>query len=191
MKPLQPIALGLVLLVLHARFDQYDALADPVGWLLILLGVRALVQRTAIEGRLGLTYLGALALIVSTAMWFPAAQDAVADADPGLQWAVDVPALGFHALLCHGLAGLAAAAGERTAAAWFRLTALGLVVALVVPLLYHGAGWEWAGGGAVLVLAAPLLLTVLAFCYSSSAWTGADQRLPRSVRRATGSDSSA
>ena len=42
MRPLQSIAIGLVIIALRAEFGGYDALADPVGWLLVLLGVRSL-----------------------------------------------------------------------------------------------------------------------------------------------------
>ena len=40
MKPLQSVAMGLVIVVLVARYGEYDALADPLGWLLVLWGVR-------------------------------------------------------------------------------------------------------------------------------------------------------
>ena len=40
MMPLQSIAMGLVIVVLVARLDSgHDALADPVGWLLVVWGV--------------------------------------------------------------------------------------------------------------------------------------------------------
>ena len=42
MRPLQSIAIGLVIIALRAEFGGYDALVDPVGWLLVLLGVRTL-----------------------------------------------------------------------------------------------------------------------------------------------------
>ena len=42
MRPLQSIAMGLVIIALRAEFGGYDALADPLGWLLVLLGVRTL-----------------------------------------------------------------------------------------------------------------------------------------------------
>lgn len=42
MKPLSSVAMGLVIVVLVARFGGYDALPDPLGWLLVLWGVRRL-----------------------------------------------------------------------------------------------------------------------------------------------------
>ncbi len=36
MRPLGPVARGLLIVVLVARFGGYDALADPLGWLLVL-----------------------------------------------------------------------------------------------------------------------------------------------------------
>ncbi|TYL55257.1 hypothetical protein FXB39_02535 [Nocardioides sp. BGMRC 2183] len=184
MKPLQWVAMGLVICVLEARFGSYDALPDPIGWLLVLGGLLALTRRTDVGFRLGLGYLGVLALVIATVTWFPAVQDALDDADPELVWSLDVPALAFQALLCHALAGLAVGASERTAATWFRLASLGLAVALVVPLLYQ-AGWEWLAPAGDLGLIVPLVLIGLLFWYSGREWTGAEQHLPRSVRRAT------
>lgn len=185
MRPLQAVGLGLLLIALEARFGEYDGLPDPIGWLLVLLGLRALTQRTAIGSRLALWYLGAAALAVSAVLWLPGPRAALEDADTALLWAVDVPALGFQALLCLELSRLARSAGERTAAGWFRLTAIGLVVGLALPVLYDAAGWAWLEGTGDLGLLLQLLVLVLSLWYSGRAWTGAEQRLPRSVRRAT------
>ena len=37
MKPLQPVAMGLVIVLLGATVNGCDLLADPVGWLLVLV----------------------------------------------------------------------------------------------------------------------------------------------------------
>lgn len=185
MKPLQAVGLGLIVVALEARFGPYDGLPDPVGWLLILLGLRGVTRRAPLPNTLGLWYLGALALIVATARWFPAAQDAMDDADPALVWAADLPALGFQALLCHGLARLASTAGERRAALWFRVTSIALVVALSLPVLYHAGGVESLAGIGDLGLLLQLLVLGLSLWYSGRTWTGAEPRLPRSVERAT------
>lgn len=185
MRPLQAVGLGLIVIALEARFGAYDGLPDPLGWVLVLLGLRGLAQRTAIGSTLALTYLGALALVVATVRWFPAAADALADAERALVWAADVPSLAFQALLCRELARLAETAGERAAASWFRITALGLVVGLLLPVLYDAAGWAWLEGTGDLGLLLQLLVLLLCLWYSGRAWTGAEQRIPRSVRRAT------
>ncbi|MCU1485917.1 MAG: hypothetical protein JWN67_2663 [Actinomycetia bacterium] len=40
------MAAGLVLVVIDLRFDRFDLLADPIGWLLVAEGCRRLVLRT-------------------------------------------------------------------------------------------------------------------------------------------------
>ena len=55
MSPLQKIAMGMVIVVGTALFpahpspawEQYDALPDPLGWLLVLLGTVALTRADA------------------------------------------------------------------------------------------------------------------------------------------------
>ena len=43
MKPLQSIAMGLVIIALKAWVNgEYDVLPDPIGWLLVLQGLAAL-----------------------------------------------------------------------------------------------------------------------------------------------------
>ena len=185
MRPLQAVGLGLIVVALVADFGGYDGLPDPIGWILILLGTRGVARRTELGAALALTYLGALALIVATVLWFPSAEDALVDADPALVWAADLPALSFQALLCHGLAGLAAAAGERTPATWFRLTSIGLVIAMTLPVLYHAGGVEALEGTGDVGLLLQLLVLGLTLWYSGRPWTGAEPRLPRSVARAT------
>ena len=52
MKPLQSVAMGLVIIALSARFAGYDALADPVGWVLVALGVARLPAELSQRGTL-------------------------------------------------------------------------------------------------------------------------------------------
>ena len=85
MKPLQSVAMGLVIVVLVARFDGYDALADPVGWLLVIWGVRRLADRAT------LLALALTALLVAGVVCLPATQDLLDRNDPSLRWAVNLP----------------------------------------------------------------------------------------------------
>ena len=143
MKPLQSIAMGLVIVVLVARFHGYDALPDPVGWLLVLLGVRALPP--AVPHRDNLLRLAGLAGAVSVVVWFPAVTDALYDADASLAWAANLPEVLFGALLCHALAATAdegamgSAGADPKAARWLRLTRTGMLVVAVLPVLVFGA----------------------------------------------------
>lgn len=169
MKPLQPIAMGLVIIALSARFRGYDALADPAGWLLVAVGVSALPGRVAHRGTL--LRLAALAGAVSAVVWFPAVTDALYDADPSLVWAANLPQVMFTALLCHSLAGAAAEAGDARASRWLRSARTAVVVVGLLPVLVFGAGlaayevatYLAAGLAAVLVIG-------LLFAYGSRPW---------------------
>lgn len=185
MKPLQSVAMGLVIVVLAARFHGYDALPDPVGWLLVLLGVRALPG--TVPHRDGLLGLGALAGVVSAIVWFPSVTDALYDADASLGWAANLPEVLFAALLCHALAATAEQSGDKKAARRLRLTRTGLLVVAVLPVLVFGAGLSgfeltsYVAAGLVLVL-----LICLLFAYAGRPWAVAPAETAEDPSRATG-----
>src|SRR5262245_26786738 len=101
MRPLQSIAMGLVIIALHTEFGGYDALPDPVGWVLVVLGVLGLPAD--LERRSTLLAVAALAGVVSIPLWIPGVSEAVADVDESLLWAANLPQLAFVGLLCHVL----------------------------------------------------------------------------------------
>ncbi|HET6154535.1 MAG TPA: hypothetical protein VFE15_16440 [Marmoricola sp.] len=83
MSPLQRIAMGLVIVLLPADFriggHTYDLLIDPVGWLMVLAGVRAL--RTHLD--LDVCYwLAWVAFAVSVPLWFPQIVEHLPQVDP-------------------------------------------------------------------------------------------------------------
>jgi hypothetical protein len=178
MKPLQSVAMGLVVVVLSARFGGYDALPDAAGWLLAFLGVRALPDD--LPHRTNLLTLAAVAGAVATVVWFPAVTDDLYDADPSLAWAANLPQLAFSALLCHVLAARAAAAGDVKAARWLGLTRSGFFVVALLPVLVFGAGlesFELTSYLAATLVA--LMLIWLLFAYASRPWTGVRNHPPQ------------
>ena len=175
MKPLQSIAMGLVIVVLSARFHGYDALPDPVGWVLVLLGVRACPA--GLPHRANLLGLAALAGVVSAVVWLPAVTDALYDADASLGWAVNLPQILFTALLCHALSGPAEAAGDARAARWLRLTRTATIVIGLLPVLVFGAGLDALEITSYLAAAiVAVLLVWLLFAYASRPWALPTQR---------------
>ncbi|WP_341926339.1 hypothetical protein [Nocardioides psychrotolerans] len=172
MKPLQSAAMGFIFVALYALFNGYDAYADPVGWVLVLLGVRRLPPATPL--RFATLYVGCLALAVSVPLWFQAPREALADLDPSLAWAADLPAFACSALLCHGLAQAATAADDPRPARWLRTLRTVLVLVAVAPVLVFGAGLEQLARPAT--AAAQLgYLALIWFLFSSSGriWAGA------------------
>jgi hypothetical protein len=177
MKPLQSVAMGLVIVVLSARFGGYDALPDPVGWVLAFLGVRSLpgdlAQRTSLLG------LAALAGVVAAVVWAPVVTDDLYDADASLAWAANLPQLLFSVLLCHVLAARAAEGGDVKAARWLGVLRSGFVVVAVLPVLVFGGGLESFELTSYLAATlAALALIWLLFAYASRPWTGVRNHPP-------------
>lgn len=169
MLPLQSIAMGLVIITLHPNPSGYDALPDPLGWVLVLLGTRALPE--VMSRRETLRSLGAPAAVISVPLWFPSVTDALYDADPSLLWAANLPQIGFTALLCHVLATAAAQAGDGKAARWLGLARTVVIVVGLLPVLVFGAGLaSFEVTSYLLAGASALLLIWLLFAYARRPW---------------------
>jgi hypothetical protein len=130
--------MGLVIVVLSARFAGFDALADPLGWALVLVGVRALPL--GVPHRTTLVRLALLAGAVSVVLWFPAVAEDLYDADPSLGWAANLPQLAFTAVLCHALAAAAGESGDAPSSRWLGLLRTAVVAVGLLPVLVFGAG---------------------------------------------------
>src|SRR5689334_20896418 len=100
--------MGLVIVGLRA--GHWDLLPDPLGWLLVLHGLRRLPAR--IPFRASQLTTAVLALLASVPLWVPTLADRLDDADPSLRWAVNLPQLGFVVVLCLGLGDLARTADD-------------------------------------------------------------------------------
>lgn len=172
MRPLQSIAMGLVVVGLSAPLGGYDALPDPLGWALVLLGARGLPQD--LERRGTLIGLAALALLISIPLWVPGVSEDLFDVHPSLGWAANLPQLGFLALLSLVLGRRAADAGDRGAAAWGSTAATCFLAAAVLPVLVFGGGVDGLETPSYAVATLALLLLVwLLFAWSSRPWVTA------------------
>lgn len=170
MKPLQAMAMGYLIIALYARQSGYDLLPDPVGWVLVLVGVRGLPD-AAPRRLLGST--AAVALVVSLPLWVPALRDGLADEDASLAWAADLPGFVFAGLLFFHLAQAALRAGDRTPAAVLRSFLVLVVVVATLPILVFGVGWDdlgptASGLGQLLQLGTVVTL----FALSGRVWAG-------------------
>ena len=173
MKPLQSIAMGMVvILLLVVVGDGYDLLPNPLGWVLVVLGLRRLPPTVELRPVLG--WLGLLAGVVSVPLWVPAVVDALDAADESLAWAVNLPQFGCYLLLAHALSRTAAAAGDKAAATWWRGLALGLGAVIALPVLIFGGGLaELEAPAGLLVGLVPTVMVVLLFVHSGRPWAGA------------------
>lgn len=173
MRPLQSIAMGLIIIGVRATFGGYDALPDPLGWVLVMYGVRGLPED--LQHRSTLTTLSLLAGAVSIPLWLPEVSERLYETNPSLGWAANLPQLGFAGLLCFTLARRATAADDTRAAAWGRTTLTGFVVVGVLPVLVFGAGVESLEVPSYVAASVALLLLIwLLFTWSSRPWIAVD-----------------
>lgn len=177
MRPLQSIAMGLVIVALRATFQGYDALPDPLGWLLVLHGAARLpadlVRRDTIRG------LAVLALLVSIPLWLPDLADRLYELHPSLGWVANLPQLAFAAVLADSLARRAAAPGphrDTRATAWLRVSMTGFLLAAALPVVVFGGGVRSLElPSYVLATLVMLMLIWLLFSYNNRPWARAPE----------------
>lgn len=176
MRPLGLIGYGFLLVAVKVLFGRYDVLADPIGWVLVLLGLRRMARAVDLPAGMALAYLGILSLLCSGPLWWPDTARSLHDGDPAVLWAVGLGELLFQAVLCHALATLAQQAKENTAVIWFRVCEGGLVIGALAPPLYFGAHLSWLNGIGNLGEILQLVVLVLCFVYSGRTWAGAPEK---------------
>lgn len=166
-KPLQAVAMGLVIVLLTASVHSYDLLPDPLGWLLVLAGAAQLppARRGAVVTP------AVVSLVVSGVVWFPGLRHALNVTDDSLAWAAGIPELATTIVLAHALAQAARAAGDREARRWLQTARALLVVVLVLPPVVLGGGLDPLVGALAVVGSLSLLLViVLLFRYAGRPW---------------------
>ncbi len=175
MIPLQPVALGLVIVALVVDGNGWDLLPDPIGWALVLLGTLALPRE--IHRRDAMVVAAALALVASAVIWPPGVAERVADTDESLSWALSLPQLAYLLLLSDGLRRAAREAGEGSRAAWAATAEALVLAAAALPVLVLGVGADALAGPAVLCATlALLLLVVLTLISARATWAGGHPR---------------
>jgi hypothetical protein len=145
MSPLQRIAMGMVIVVGSAMFpadpspswEKYDALPDPLGWVLILWGVFALARTdAAFESS---RWLAGLAAAVSVPMWLPQVHHQL---DASGEWFLSLPQIVFCVVLSReiGVLGPRQSPPDGYVAKRFGLLVWGFVVVGVLPVVALGGG---------------------------------------------------
>ena len=164
MSPLQKIAMGLVIVLLPANFPHdphpvwqvYDALPDPVGWLLVLSGVRALSRHLDVDVA---TWLAWVALVVSVPLWFPQLNHLLApeyndSIDVSFQWFLSLPQTAFSLALARAIGREAELQRprDRFVAGRYGVLTWAFAALIVLPVIAYG--------GAVDSLVSPTLIGI-------------------------------
>jgi len=181
MRALQAIGMGLLIVLVRAGTP--DLLPDPLGWLLILYGVRRLP--TDLPQRTGVLVSGVLAGAVSVPLWVPPLAERVLAADESLQWAVNLPQVAFVTLLATGLGMRAGDRGDSAARGWWFLVATLSALAGLAPVLVFGGGVDALEMPAV-VVAGAVLLTAIILCFVHASRPWADTGEPSTGSRGGG-----
>ena len=150
MSPLQKIAMGLVIVFLPAYFPRdphpvwavYDALPDPIGWLLVVAGVRALRADLDVDV---VGWLAWVSLAMSVPLWFPQLNHLLvpkynAGADASFQWFVSLPQMLFSLLLARTIAraALERRPPDRFVGGRFGVLTWGFGAVVVLPAIAYG-----------------------------------------------------
>lgn len=173
MSPLQRIAMGLLIVFLpanlphdpHPAWAFYDALPDPLGWLLVLTGVHALRGHLDVDV---LTWLGWVSFGVSVPLWFPQVNHLLvpeynSSIDVSFQWFLSLPQTVFSLLLARsiGRAAELQLPRDRFVAGRFGVLTWAFAALVVLPAVAYG--------GAVDALVNPTLIGIglvnVAFVY--------------------------
>lgn len=139
--------MGMVIVVGTAYFppdptpgwEKYDALPDPLGWLLVLYGVFALVRADKVFD--STRWLALVAAAVSVPMWLPQVNHQL-DASGG--WFASLPQVAFCLVLAREI-GMLGARQEPTdgfVVKRFGLLVWGFALVAVLPVVTIGGGVE-------------------------------------------------
>lgn len=167
MRSLQTVAMGLLIVFLDGGSGGWDWIADPIGWVLVLVGlVQAKEQLTEYRP---LLLLGWGCLAVSVVIFPPGS---VVTIDESLGWLFSLPTFLFGVLLCGSLATVT----ETPLPTRFRWLRIGFAVVAAVPALIYGLGWTWL---TVPTTVAAVLVNVLLVVW---VWAAGDEKTPEVAR---------
>lgn len=174
--------MGLVVIVLDT-LTPYDALPDPLGWLLVLPATARLPR----ADRGAPLAAAVVAAVLATVLWFPDLRAAVDGLDPAVDWAVLlVPDVAFAALLCRALGRGAAAGDHGRAAGWYRTLAVVFAVLAVVPVPFLATDRPVPGDLGFALQLAWLVLVGVLFLWHRRGWAPTRRR-GSGLDRSTGS----
>jgi hypothetical protein len=152
MSPLQKIAMGLVIVLVPANFPHdphpawqfYDALPDPLGWLLVLAGLRGLRGHLDVDV---VTWLGWVAFVLSVPLWLPQVNHLLVpeyngSIDVSFQWFLFLPQTVFSLALARTIGRRAELEQPRDTfvAGRYGVLTWAFAALIVLPAVAYGGG---------------------------------------------------
>jgi hypothetical protein len=152
MSPLQRIAMGLVIVLVPANFPHdphpawqfYDALPDPIGWLLVIAGMRALSAHFYVELA---RWIAGTAFAVSVPLWFPLVNNLLVpenndSIEVSFQWFLALPQTVFGLALARTIGRRAELEEprDRFVAGRYGVLTWAFAALVVLPVVAYGGG---------------------------------------------------
>jgi hypothetical protein len=131
---LQTLAMGLVIVFLDVGPSGWDWVADPVGWVVVLIGLAG-VREVLVSYR-ALSVTAWICLGISLLTYSPTS---VRTLDPMLGWLFSLPTVAFCFLCCDALMDVTTDPMRNR----FDVLRWSFVVVGALPLLLYGAGMDW------------------------------------------------
>jgi hypothetical protein len=157
---LQTVAMGLALVFLDIEPSGWDWVPDPLGWILVLLGLSGLKEH--LPNHTGINVTAWLCLAVDVIIWPPGS---VAKVDESIGWLFGIPTIAFCFLICDALTDVLDGTGQSI----FRWIRNSYVVLAVLPLLVWWVGLDWLELPATIAAVAVNVALVLAL------WAAGDE----------------
>ena len=130
----------------HPAWEVYDALPDPVGWLLVLSGVRRLRGHLDVDI---VSWLGWVAFAVSVPLWFPQVNHLLVpeyndSIDVSFQWFLFLPQTAFSLMLARAIGRQAELREprDRFVAGRYGVLTWAFAALMVLPAVAYGGGVE-------------------------------------------------
>jgi len=152
MSPLQRIAMGLVIVLVPAYFPHdphpawqvYDALPDPIGWLLVITGVRALSAHLDVDV---VRWFAWTAFAVSVPLWLPQVNHLLVpeyndSIEVSFQWFLALPQTVFGLALARTIGRQAELQQprDRFVAGRYGVLTWAFAALVVLPVVAYGGG---------------------------------------------------
>lgn len=188
MTPLQKIAMGLVIVFAPGFFEiggqPYDILADWLGWLLVIAGLRGLRDRLPVDG---VILLAVLAFATSLVFWFPQVTELLPEVtepiegvDPSVAWAIGLPQAAFSLLLVRtiGQAGLERTPRDRFVAGRFGVLTWAFGATILLPPVAYAAAEDLIRPTLIGIGVINLVLIYYLFRVHARPWLGGPEPEP-------------